>query len=669
MKILIIFLMLFSLIYADENYSCNEVLHSDYGTLKIKVDYEISQEVFQTFTGDICEEIQNYENRFGMCNCTEFTNLTKNEDVNNYMSAMCELLPLSIFESNFLSCKINVLSVNNYHLFDSYDTFRGDVNNDKFVSENESRQISTKITDKDFNLTLGSFIDSQYKLGKTENNVTVKYNLVSCPNSDTNNYDECTNITDNKTFYSNTNMESTETFNVKDPYKIVAVHFTACGEDINGVYKLYPYKDCEDSKILSYINILSTDKFAIRPKEFILSSNNILEKSGEDFNITIDSNESNYNLNSADKNLTISYIGYDKNDNEVDLNGDVKFTNKFDINKSGTTSVEFSDIGKIQIQISDENFSNVDADDTNESLRFITGYITKQFIPYSIYVEQNTVNLFDKWTYLANEINSTSTSFDLNISIKNKQNNNCKNFDLIWNNKISIKLTPSEPNSLENNITNKVLEFNDGVCVLDSNKSLLSYNYKREVNKVQNPFKSTCGINVSTDYNDTVISVKTISSDTIFLYGKLHIQNKRIIGKSGNTKAYVEIFCNSDKSLLPDGLNSKFSDDPRWFINSLHAKDFGKINNITQKNNNVIDASVNDFNIGLTLQDKVSMPYKGTMEINSSKWLIYNKYFETNYNYFDVKFISDKVNWAGMHETNTTTKINASKNTNRRTFW
>jgi hypothetical protein len=58
------------------------------------------------------------------------------------------------------------------------------------------------------------------------------------------------------------------------------------------------------------------------------------------------------------------------------------------------------------------------------------------------------------------------------------------------------------------------------------------------------------------------------------------------------------------------------------------------------------------------------------MEMNSSSWLIYNKYDATKTtNDFEVEFSASDAAWAGQHETNTTTTNSASQNTNRRLMW
>ena len=58
------------------------------------------------------------------------------------------------------------------------------------------------------------------------------------------------------------------------------------------------------------------------------------------------------------------------------------------------------------------------------------------------------------------------------------------------------------------------------------------------------------------------------------------------------------------------------------------------------------------------------------MENNASNWLIYNKYNpNATTNEFQVEFIKPGGDWAGVHETNSTTNKNASDNTNRRLMW
>jgi len=168
-----------------------------------------------------------------------------------------------------------------------------------------------------------------------------------------------------------------------------------------------------------------------------------------------------------------------------------------------------------------------------------------------------------------------------------------------------------------------------------------------------------------------------------YYYGRVHGQRERFKGQDGNASLHFEVFCDvnsgGDKSFLPEGVNSKFTDDPRWFINLHHTPQRdGKINTIIQRGYTALNAHVTTkkFINGTTpvallhYDQSRGYPYKTTMEINASNWLIYNKYNnKAKTNEFEVEFLNSSGKWAGQAETDSTTKKNASEQTNRRLMW
>jgi len=171
----------------------------------------------------------------------------------------------------------------------------------------------------------------------------------------------------------------------------------------------------------------------------------------------------------------------------------------------------------------------------------------------------------------------------------------------------------------------------------------------------------------------------TLNQNKAFLYGRTHAQRERYLGAEGNATIYYEVYCNvaedGNKSLLPNGLNAKYSDDPRWFINTQQQTAYdGKVNTISQKATTDIDISnitnATPTKAQLNYNETKGYPYKATMEINSSNWLLYNKYNENaNKNRFEVEFIKSNSSWGGIKETNSTTHRDAAEQTNRRLMW
>ena len=228
-------------------------------------------------------------------------------------------------------------------------------------------------------------------------------------------------------------------------------------------------------------------------------------------------------------------------------------------------------------------------------------------------------------------------------------------------------------------------------------KTWLNFNYERNVNKAINPeLISINGYNIkcTTPANCTYAAdlntsnategKKDLKFDIKHYYGRAHALRQRYVGNEGDAFIYYEVYCNlsddGNKSLLQNQFDSKYSDDPRWFINTKHktSRD-GGINAITQKNTTsspsvegTVTNTLTPTKVHLQYYDAASKgyPYKTTMEINASNWLIYNKYdANATKNEFEVEFTNNSGNWAGAHETDSTTKRNAANKTNRRLMW
>jgi hypothetical protein len=158
-------------------------------------------------------------------------------------------------------------------------------------------------------------------------------------------------------------------------------------------------------------------------------------------------------------------------------------------------------------------------------------------------------------------------------------------------------------------------------------------------------------------------------------YGRTHVMRQQYKGTDGNASIYYEVYCDGvscNKNLLKDGNTSLFSDDPRWFINTQHTAATGVPGDAKQKSAPIrVTATTHGINyFSLQYDASRGYPYKTTMENNASQWLIYNKYNPSaTKNSFEVEFINPSGDWAGIHETNATTKQNASKTSNRRTLW
>lgn len=221
----------------------------------------------------------------------------------------------------------------------------------------------------------------------------------------------------------------------------------------------------------------------------------------------------------------------------------------------------------------------------------------------------------------------------------------------------------------------------------------LNINYKRENNVSTNPKKvrynsynvactnemQNCQFNADLVGTKTTQGSVTINNDVTHYYGRSHSPRYRYTDKNGTAFIYYEVFCNGiecDKTLLQNGINSKTTDDPRWFINENHTVEFGRAISVNQKNAANISSSATTGNhpdsVDLLYNESKGYPYKATMDINSSRFLIYDKYTQDinkSVNSFEVEFIGNAGSWAGVHATDTKTVDTASTKTNRRSMW
>ena len=250
-----------------------------------------------------------------------------------------------------------------------------------------------------------------------------------------------------------------------------------------------------------------------------------------------------------------------------------------------------------------------------------------------------------------------------------------------------------------NNSSQEILNLATLNFPTDANGSLsmsLHYNYEHNTSVAINPQKiNIVGLDVRcTNAADCQMQAKLINNyennqtvginaPLIHYYGRTHATRQRFTGNSGSALIYYETYCSGagcTKTLLPNGIDSNSTDDPRWFINTKHTSTDGYAGHIVQKNGtDTTTDPVNPTNATLNTPAQVTLnydaskgyPYVTTMENNASSWLIYDKFkpFPNTKNSFDVEFTNPNTSWAGRHETNATTIRTATDKTNRRSMW
>ena len=282
---------------------------------------------------------------------------------------------------------------------------------------------------------------------------------------------------------------------------------------------------------------------------------------------------------------------------------------------------------------------------------------------------------------------------DINISFSSTTTNT----DLTTKLQYRLKLFDKDGNvTLDTNATdflsNGVVSLSQDHFIKELNgtiKTVFEVNFARDSGIAKNPvaityasYKIDCNntADCSYDKNKTVNGRLKIDKTLKYLYGKTHGTRQTIIGDNGIIKLDYEVYCNGDdcnKSLLPDGADAKYSDDPRWFINTHHKNSMGSVNTVKESrspakvtvNSQADHDDTVDINVTYSATRK-NYPYRTTMENNASNWLIYNKYNSTKkVNDFSVDFLKSGSDWAGKDSAKSSSKNKGADRTNRRSQW
>ena len=645
--------------------------------------------------------------------------------------------------------------------FDAWNYWIGDENN---LPKKEDRNISTKIVEQGFTLSLAGIDkdDTQYekkdaKAGELDIYVEVAvYTNLSSP-------ERVSNIIKwNPTV--DKYIEKSDELTISKAYKDLVIGIEMCADyDDNKKYVIYNISSCSqsaecdeegDKKLRT---CYASNNFSVRPKKFQIEEINYLT-SGQDYNLSVIAEDGNgdatqeYTLTNADvssasgassavSKLISGWANGETNTDTKDYNLSLnieKYMPNGDINNSlygegnitlyrfdnGDASddtddkyvdVYYTDVGNINLLLLDQNWSDVDKDDTpngcsnkdGENMgRYICGDINVTYIPDHFTIN-NKIKFYDHnnstFTYIAKDYNM-SAHLEVEIEALNIDGNTTKNFDIdSWVHPMTIDFnTTNEVDINKSIIFDTNLSFEDGKITIKWNEQNISknllFNYKREVNSSQNPFRvgaKDTNISIVSRYGDFNISADNgtdIGGDdsyVTFLYARTNAPRKIFVkSDSYSVPLYYEVYCwNDDKSdcnktLLPNGEDSNITDDPRWFINTAHNNSdngFGKALNVTQKYGTGVDIKTQptgDHQDSVILKYNGKLPYKTTMKNEASSWLIYRKYDATaTTNEFQVEFNKGKKSssWAGIAKedvSNTNTDdVDITTRTNRRSMW
>jgi len=533
----------------------------------------------------------------------------------------------------------------------AWDTFRS-------VSD---RNISSKIAGQNIKIRLTSL----------ENNKKVPYTGAVCTRLLLKNY---TSNWDINIFINNKSSNETKNgdpiFNINRADKNVSVEMV-----------WMPYVMVDDKilcktigEALTYGNFhhsYSEDNFAIKPYRYKINSPTIV-KAGEDFNVSYQALDYNDKNTSAYNETNGSSFDFNITENKSNciqgnFSGDVNFSDG-----GGTSLSNYSEVGNINLKISDKiecnkRYAGIDCDDAN-----ITNYWNQNdteiksddknitVVPHHFLIEYNLKNYNKKFTYLSKDLNMSST-LDINITAQNEQNITTKNYsNECYSKKTDINISYRD-------INNSLKYINYNSHIIDINKTItLEYN-KNEYN--YGKFNKSFLINFDRKpvypfdfnitkikvYDEDIISENNQSQKSTFYYGRVFIPNQEVIGNIKKVKVYYQYYCK--KNIFKWCTNLEHNESDGYYKNIVNPKNI-KIKNI-------------DYKSFFAIYDGAySYPYRRYLKYKPSSWLVYNKYDNNaTYNDFRIEYHSKHTGWCGLHETNSTTRNDASLITRRSIEW
>ncbi len=468
-----------------------------------------------------------------------------------------------------------------------------------------------------------------------------------------------------------------------------------------------------------YATSNSKDTFAIRPNRFTIiksdggNINSVTSAANLDLNFTAEdisgATTSGYTT-APTLNITTTYY---ENNTTVDTTGNMvgtstiaapNFTNGF----ASNASAQFDDVGKITLHFEDRNWAAVDnGDGTPQNCSangaYICGDLNTTFIPASFTFDTITIKNAHNgvFTYLSNDINNSSDMFaamDITMSARNALNGVTKNYSSgLWEEDMNITIansTPNTPTLVTKDINSSIkLGFTNGTKTITWNESnnakQLRFNFARTTNTPLNPIKVNLGelsLNATASYPTGAVTGNATATNTVtFLYARSHAPRQRFNTSNAVDLIYFETYCygtdangnTCHKTLLPNSIASKYTDDPRWFVNTLHTPIGGVIGTLSQIGTSKTTIGATTTTGGIThlpiTYKGTYYPYKVTFKDNASSWLIYDEYSSVaspaTSNRFEVEFVNSASSWAGAGENSASTSSSGASKTNRRIMW
>ncbi len=477
--------------------------------------------------------------------------------------------------------------------------------------------------------------------------------------------------------------------------------------------------NCTPNDVGCACKVAESDDFAVRPEKFnITTPTALIVKAGVNLDVTYSANiygsdtitALDYNEStdlSVDVNITLADPTVICKYTSIELNSTVAFEDGQDIHPTS-----FDHIGAYHINIHEVDgteFAKVDADDTNDSARFIVEFdddltVIPDHFDLTIFPKIDHGNGF---TYLSNDLDSMAVRLDVNITAKRADGVTTENYtDGCYAKSTSLKVHHGAIPGTQNLIDYKeatsdingsktpgtdltIPGITPTVFTIDNNGTAeleLLMNFGRVIDTPIDPFKFTINDLNVTDTDSVSVSDSTVDLNATMYYGRVHTSRNRVgcVNSAACTAIiplYYEIYASNSSDPLIANVSSGnllSIDDINWYQNTIHTTDDGNITGrfepknisaISNFNNSLNDSVVDFKNAFFSYTGNKGYPYKTSIDINASEWLIYHRFNNTaTKNSFELEFNSAG-NVAGKHIGVSGSDSNASINTNRRITW
>ncbi len=384
----------------------------------------------------------------------------------------------------------------------------------------------------------------------------------------------------------------------------------------------------------------SKDSFVIRPKSFTIIAPNRVT-AGNSFQLRIRAIDASGNTirNYNESNISSLTITYQENKKQCKLgklSGDKKLV--FTHGES-SLSLRYSEIGELQFKISEKDgyeFAKVDRSDTPATVRYIEP-VSKvvNFKTAKILVNSELNNSMKRHTYISNQLNEMNGTINIHIKAINSENQIVENFVKgCYSEDVNLTI-PLEIESKSKDITmvlfdgkRKEIPIKDSVLNIQKYipknkivekgkyKTALYLNFKRATNQPINPIRVKIAKNLEVEnfaYRSSAVG------DLLFLYARVVIDDKEVIGKSTPVNFIYEVY-----SDMPDDKNifGETNFEPHWHRDMLVSKKLDKKIKLISSAPSIVE--VENKKIVLTDPDGWSRNF--LIEVQAPEYLLYNKY-------------------------------------------